>query len=328
MKLSNKSILLTGGAGFIGSHVAAALVRIGANVTVVDNLSTGQAANLHPVAAQVAFHPLDIRTPSFIDFVIDGRFDVIVHLAANAYIPPAVENPDYDYHVNLHAPFRLFDALRRSKQRPVILVSSSAAVYGNPAHYPVAEDAPTLPVSPYGVSKLGMERYLAVYSQLYEFRAASMRLFSVYGPRQRKQIVYDLIAKLCDNPHRLQILGDGTQIRDLIYVEDVARAAICILANAPLRGEVYNVAGGVGSSTRQVAEAICRAMRLTPEFAFTGSIRPGDSEKWVADIGRLRSLGFSPGVALDEGICRTVAWYYLAHHIDQNEPRQVLPHFQ
>jgi UDP-glucose 4-epimerase len=154
-----------------------------------------------------------------------------------------------------------------------------------------------------------MERYVSVYSGVYGLKAASLRFFSAYGPRQRKQIVYDFIKKISNNPSELVILGDGTQVRDLVYVEDIAQAALIVLDNAPLEGEVYNVAGGRGYSTREIAETMTNVMRLSPRFHYTGSIRPGDPEKWIAHIDRIRKLGFSPRISLEEGMRRTIEWY-------------------
>lgn len=309
MELTNKSVLVTGGAGFIGSHMVEALLQAGAVVSVVDNLCSGSWRNLKVSEEQVIFRQMDISSPSFENLVVSNDYDAIFHLAANAYIPPAVANPTYDFNVNLLAPFHMFEALRRHDKHPVIIVMSSAAVYGNPVHIPVKEEDPTVPVSPYGVSKLGMERYLAVFCRLYGFRAAALRLFSVYGPRQHKQIVYDFICKLSKNPHDMELIGDGSQVRDLVYVDDVVQAALQIVQNAPLEGEVYNVGFGEGYTTREIAETISHVMHVSPTYSFTGAVRPGDTEKWIANIDRLRALGFLPQTPLEQGIAQTIAWY-------------------
>jgi len=309
MKIGNKSVLVTGGAGFIGSHLCEVLVAKGAQVTIVDNLSSGTIRNIQEIAGRIDFCQLDIRSSSFKDLLLSSDFDAIFHLASSSYIPPSIENPDYDFQANLVATFQLLEAVRSSGLRPALILASSAAVYGNPSRIPISETDPTVPISPYGVSKLAMERYAFVYSQLYGLKAASLRFFSVYGPRQRKQIVYDFIRKISNNPSELVILGDGTQIRDLIYVEDVVQAALTVLENAPLKGEVYNVAGGCGYSTREIAETMTNVVGLNPKLRYTGSIRPGDSEKWIACIDETRKLGFSPRISLEEGMRRTIEWY-------------------
>ena len=178
-----------------------------------------------------------------------------------------------------------------------------------PEHIPILETDPILPISPYGAGKLALERYVYVYSKLYGLRAASLRFFSVYGPRQCKQIIYDQIKKLSGNPNEVEVLGDGTQVRDLLYVEDLVEAMLIVSEQAPLSGEVYNVASGQGHTTREIVETIAQCMDLRPKLNFTGSVRPGDPDKWVACIDRLRELGFSPRISLEEGIDRTARWY-------------------
>ncbi len=304
-----RSVLVTGGAGFIGSHLAEALVENAYHVTIVDNLSTGALENIREIADRVEFYPMDIRRRRFASFVAERNFDIIFHWAANAYVPPSVEDPTFDYEINLRGPFRLLETLRRADQHPILIAASSAAVYGNPRSVPIHEDMPTLPISPYGVSKLATERYIAVFSHLYHLRAASLRLFSVYGPRQHKQIVYDFIRKLSTNPHELEILGDGTQVRDMVYVTDVVQAALVVLDNGALCGETYNVATGQGHTTCDIADAVSRAMNLDPQRRFTGSVRPGDCERWVASIDRIRAAGYAPTVTLAEGAAQTAAWY-------------------
>ncbi|MBN2472399.1 MAG: NAD-dependent epimerase/dehydratase family protein [Anaerolineae bacterium] len=309
MARAYESVLITGGAGFIGSHLVEAMVRAGKSVTVADNLANGSAENLAAVRDQIDFYELDIREPAFEDFVQQHRFDAICHLAANAYVPPSVEDPTFDFNQNLAAPFRLLELLRKAEQRPLLVVMSSAAVYGNPARIPILESDPTVPISPYGVGKLALERYVAVFSEVYGIPAASLRLFSVFGPRQKKQIVFDFLRKLTTTPEQLVIIGDGTQMRDLVYVEDVVQAVFRVLENGPLAGEVYNVAAGRGATTLEIGQAAAKAMGLDPEYVYTGSVRPGDADKWIASIDAISTLGFVPQYTLESGIARVYDWY-------------------
>lgn len=309
MSRNYESVLITGGAGFIGSHLTEAMVQKGMQVTVVDNFSNGFEENLAAVRDQIDFHDIDIRTPDFDDFLAQHSFDAICHLAANAYVPPSVEDPTFDFNQNLVAPFRLLEFLRKSEQRPALVVMSSAAVYGNPVRIPIEETDPTVPISPYGVGKLALERYVSVFSQVYGLPAASLRLFSVFGPRQKKQIVYDFLRKLTATPEQLVIIGDGTQMRDLVYVQDVVQAVFTVLENGPLTGEAYNVASGSGSTTLDIGKAAAKAMRLTPEYAYTGSVRPGDADKWIASIDDISALGYSPRYSLEDGIVHVYDWF-------------------
>ena len=189
----NKPVLVTGGAGFIGSHLVELLVEVGAHVTVLDSLVSGSEANLAAVRHQIQFINQDIRLLDWATLLATHPCAVLFHLAANAYVPPSVETPEYDYAVNLDSTFRLLSTLRQTKWAGRFVFASSAAVYGNAMQLPIAEDDATVPVSPYGVGKLADERYIAVFSRLYGLHLASARFFSAYGPRQKKQVVYDFL---------------------------------------------------------------------------------------------------------------------------------------
>ncbi|MBI4492675.1 MAG: GDP-mannose 4,6-dehydratase [Chloroflexi bacterium] len=316
----HRRVLITGGAGFIGSHLAEAALAEGAQVTVVDEVATGRCehqdglSNLEVIEARVG-------TDAFASLLRSGRFDTIFHLAGSGYVPPSVEDPYFDFERNLHPTIRLLECLRLHRLATPLVFASSATVYGAPRELPIAESAPLDPVSPYGVSKLASERYVAVYARLYGLRAASMRLFSVYGPRQRKQVVYDLIDRLHRNPEVLTILGDGTQERDFTYVTDVAQAALLIAARGALAGETYNVATGETCSTLELAREVAAALGLDPQLRFTGAVRPGDADRWAADISRVRALGYAPRVDLRQGIRETVAWYLSAAAEDRSPRR-------
>jgi len=305
----NSRVLVTGGAGFIGSHLCEELEASGADVTIVDNLSTGDTKNLSKIIDAVHLIELDIRYLDWEQLISKQSFDVIFHLAANAYVPPSVEKPAWDYEINFASTFQLLDVLRQGKWPGVLIYASSAAVYGDPQRMPIQEGDLTVPISPYGVGKLAAERYIDVYSHLYGLRAASLRFFSVYGPRQRKQVVYDMIRKLIQNPEEVDIYGDGTQVRDFNFVEDTARAMMITADQAPLQGEVYNVASGKECSIRELVDLICQILRVTPTRIYSGSVRPGDPEKWTVDITRLKSLGYKPKMSLEDGLSRTVEWY-------------------
>jgi UDP-glucose 4-epimerase len=276
---------------------------------VVDNLSTGCLENLQAVLPQVTLIIGDLGDIVRLNQIKLEDFAYIFHLAANPYIPPSIENPAFDFQANLYNTFTLLEALRNMSSRPRLVYASSAAVYGNPARLPIQEADPTVPISPYGVSKLASERYIAVYSQIYGIRATSLRFFSVYGPRQRKQVIYDLLCKLRADPTQLQVLGDGTQARDFAYVLDLVHAMILTAAVAPGLGEAYNVASGTTQTIAELITAWCQVCKLNPRIAYTGQIRPGDAEKWIVDITALKMLGFKPQTSLTEGLSAIREWY-------------------
>jgi UDP-glucose 4-epimerase len=303
------SVLVTGGAGFIGSHLVEKLLAGGAQTTVIDNLSTGSLANLGSVIDNITLIVGDLGDLLRHKQLVLEQYDFIFHLAANPYIPPSVENPTYDFQQNLHNTVMLLETLRVAANPPRLVNTSSAAVYGNPVRLPIEENDATVPISPYGVSKLAAERYVAVYSQLYGLRATSLRLFSVYGPRQRKQVIYDLLHRLRQNPGQLEILGDGSQERDFVFVQDVVQAMLLAATDTPGRGEAYNVASGKTITIRELATAICNVCGLRPKITYSGSIRLGDAEKWTVNVTSLRQLGHSPTISLYDGLMLTREWY-------------------
>jgi UDP-glucose 4-epimerase len=148
-----------------------------------------------------------------------------------------------------------------------------------------------------------------VYSRLYSIPALSLRTFSVFGPRQRKQVIYDLLCKLDRDSDRLSVLGDGTQRRDFNYVDNVVDAMLLVAERAPMRGEVYNVASGVSISISELVQMICKVVGVDPQIEYSGAVRPGDAERWVVDISRLQGLGYEPGVGLRAGLQTTYQWY-------------------
>jgi|688.fasta_scaffold263219_2 UDP-glucose 4-epimerase len=304
----SKSVLVTGGAGFIGSHLVEQLVQERAEVTVIDNFRSGVRTNLAAVADRITLHEADIRLVDWDSVLADG-VAAIFHFAANAYVPPSVEFPTVDYDINVAATMNLLECLRLKQWPGRMVFASSAAVYGNAIRVPIREDDPTVPISPYGAGKLASERYVAVFAKLYGLKLASVRFFSAYGPRQRKQVVFDLLAKLRRDSRQLPIHGDGTQVRDFLYVQDAARAAMAVAESGALSGEAYNVGGGREYTIDTLAKALCAQAGVAPELRYTGVNRPGDPEKLIVDITRLRALGYRPQIALEQGLAEVARWF-------------------
>ena len=235
--LRGNSVVVTGGAGFVGSHLAERLFTLGADVVVLDNLSTSRMSNLN--IANVKFVNGDIRNPDLMDGLIKNSVAVF-HLAE--YIPEtdsygaghvikySVENPLQDFDVSCFGSLVVLDKCRKY-DKPIVF-TSSAAVYGELKGESLTEDSPTVPSSPYGASKLCAETYMALYSRLYGLPVTVTRFCNLYRPRQRKYILYDLLMKLMKNPKRLEILGSGLEQRDFVYVED-AVSAVLLASNRP-----------------------------------------------------------------------------------------------
>lgn len=308
LKRGNR-VLVTGGAGFIGSHLVERLVGDGAQVTIIDDFSSGCLENISAVADKVVLLNQELGQLLQSGKLDLQSFDYVFHLSANAYVPPSVENPAYDFHTTLSNTFSLLDEMRKCAAPPYLVYMSSAAVYGNPVRLPIKETDITVPLSPYGVSKLASERYVQVFCKLYGLKAVSLRLFSAYGARQRKQVVYDMMVKLKASGGSIQLVGDGTQSRDFLHVDDVVSAMLLLSDKSSGDGEVYNVASGVAYTINDLVDAWCQVCGLEPQVSYTGQVRSGDADKWTADISRIGGLGYEAKVSLTDGLKSALDWY-------------------
>jgi len=308
-----RRILVTGGAGFIGSHVADAFLADGWQVTVLDNLSRGRIQNV-PRGAE--FLRLDLGSPEARDVVAKGRFDVISHHAAQVDVRVSVADPILDAEENILALLNLLEGARTGGCRRLIVVSSGGVVYGErvPPH---PETAPKLPLSPYGVSKLCGEHYLACYSQLYGLEGAVLRYSNVYGPRQDphgEAGVVAIFGERLRTGRGITIFGDGAQTRDYVYVTDVARANL-LAAKADLpRGDgtidarAFNIGTATQTSVNQLAEALQRAagVRVPVDHA---PARAGELLASALIVEKAaRVLRWTPQVSLADGLRATYQW--------------------
>lgn len=299
--------LVTGGAGFIGSHVAQLLAEDGYDVVVLDNLATGYRENLEGLK-HVRLVEADVRDASVIDQLTDGA-EVIFHLAASVGNTRSIENPLYDSDVNVLGTLRVLEAARRARVRKVVS-SSSAAIFGELKHLPIREDHPCEPDTPYGVSKLAEEKHCLAYAKLYELEAICLRYFNVYGLNQRYDAYGNVIpifahSLLRGNP--LTIYGDGEQTRDFVNVRDVARANILAAQTRGLSG-AFNVASGDALTINQLVELMRQAIGtdVTVEY---GPPRKGDVRHSRADISAARiAFGYAPGLKLAEGLAEYIDW--------------------
>lgn len=300
-------VVVTGGTGFIGSHLVEELIRRGARVVVIDDMSSGRPGNIAAVEDRVDLVRMDLARDDPRPALAGA--DTVFHLAGYADIPRSVKEPRLDFEKNAMATLNVLEAVREAAPGARLLFASSAAVYGVGSDRPLREDDPSAPAAPYGVSKLAAERYVEVYARLYGLRSASLRLFPVYGPRLRAHVVYDLMRKVRDDPKELRIEGDGTQVRDFVHVSGAVEAFLTVAERAPLGGEAYNVASGEPVTIKDLAALICERMGASPAFVYTGLVASGVSQRWAADLTRLRALGYRPPMPLAEGLRQTAEWF-------------------
>jgi UDP-glucose 4-epimerase len=300
-------VLVTGGAGFIGSHLVDRLVSEGMQVTVVDNLSSGSMENLGNSLERIRFVNGDIRDKSLMAELIDDS-EVIFHLGANASVPNSVSNPEYNFQTNVVGTFNLLhSSVGRNLTRFVF--ASSAAVYGC-SNLPLSERSSPNPVSPYGTSKFCGEMLGLSFKQNFEVPFVIARIFNVYGPRMQKYVMYDFYRKLRTNPKELEVLGTGEQARQFCYISDAVNALMLIAEKGK---DVYNVAGAEVISMKKLALTFVRKISPKARIYMTGSSWQGDIEKLLANITKLRRLGFVPKTNLAKGIDHLIKWF------DENE---------
>ncbi len=303
--------LVTGGAGFIGSHLVESLVADGVAVTVLDNFRGGLASNLSAVSGRVNLIEGDVRGAEQVGrAVAESRPRVVFHLAANASVPGSVEDAAYDFEANALGTFVVLDAVRKAGGCERVVLVSSGAVYGQPTHFPIRETDPVDPISPYGASKACAEVTGKTFWRVYGVPVVIARLFNSYGPRMARFVVLDFLRKLERNRDVLEILGDGKQVRDFTYVADTVQG-LRLLAGRGEPGEAYNVSSGTSCSVTQLAHGLLDVMGLggRTRITYTGASWAGDAQRWEVSVERIGRLGYVPRVPLQAGLRQTLDWF-------------------
>jgi UDP-glucose 4-epimerase len=298
--------LVTGGAGFIGSHLVDLLVEEGHQVTVIDNLASGKREN---VAAPVGFYDADIRDPKITPILLTERPEVVFHEAAQMSVKASTDDPIYDAQVNVLGLLNVLNACVAAGVRKIVF-ASSGATYGNPSYLPIDEEHPQRPASPYGITKLVAEHYLKYYALDHGLRYTALRYGNVYGPRQDTHGEAGVVAWFSRRLLRGEvptIHWDGEQVRDYVYVGDVARANV--LAAEAGDDACLGIGTGVGTSVNQVFQTMCEILRVqvTPRRA---PRRPGDLRTAYFAVDRADArLGWKPRVSLRDGLAATLEFY-------------------
>jgi UDP-glucose 4-epimerase len=296
-----KKAIVTGAGGFIGQALVQRLVADGVPVIGVHRTLPPQNSNVGS-ARQV---DADLREPDAIAGLVDSD-TVVFHFAGHTSVAGSVRDPMQDFENNVAATVEVMETVRRVGA--IMILPSSPAVFGQQSELPIRETATRNPVSPYGAAKLACEGYARAFHACYGMDVRIARIFNVYGPGMRKFAIFDFWNKLRSNPHHLEILGMGDQIRDYLYIDDCVDALLQIARYGSVGGD-YNVGSGQPTETIQLARTMAQLMGCPSiEISVKGESFPGDIARWYADISRLQAIGFAAQIPLCEGLAQTIAW--------------------
>ena len=300
-------ILITGGAGFIGSHLVDRLIKQNHKVVVVDNLSTGKKKNLNPKAK---FYKIDIRSPKVSQIFERERPKIVFHFAAQIDLRKSIEDPIRDAKINILGSLNLLENCKRFGVKRFIFASTGGAIYGDAHIIPTPEDYPEFPLSPYGIEKLAIDKYLNYYHKVFGLPFISLRLANVYGPRQNSKGEAGVVAIFCDKMLEGKqpiINGNGKQTRDFVYVDDVVEASI--LAMESKKSGIYNI--GTGKET-DINTIFRKLKKLTASNCkkVHGPAKPGEQKRSCLDYSKAkRELGWRPEYSVERGLEEVVRWF-------------------
>jgi len=310
---SMENVLVTGGGGFIGSHLIDALMSYEARVCVLDNLSAGTLQNIERWLkhSRFTFVKSDLLNP--VEFAgLKDEYDVVFHLAANPEVRVGSANPEIHFHENLVATHNLLEYVRKTQKNPILVFTSTSTIYGEPTRIPTPEDyAPLKPISVYGATKLASEALITAYTLTYGFKAIIYRLANIIGPRSNHGVIYDFVQKLQKNPKELKILGDGTQTKSYLYVTDCTEAMLLGLEKSTERVGIYNVGSEDQINVKTIAKIVTKEMKLkNVKLRLTGGVDGGrgwrgDVKNMFLDIARIKSLGWKPQLNSEQAVKKT-----------------------
>lgn len=301
------NILVTGGAGFIGSHIVDNYLDNGHNVTIVDNLSTGKKENINPKAK---FIEMDIKSDSISKVFEEGKFDILSHQAAQMDVRVSVNNPKFDANNNIIGSLNLYENCKEFGVKKIIFASSGGTVYGEQNEFPCSEEHPTNPLSPYGIGKLTNEHYLFYYKEVYGINFVALRYGNVFGPRQNPNGEAGVIAIFANkfiNDEQPIINGDGLITRDYVYISDVVEANLKSLDDG-VNG-IYNVTTGIETNVNEIFQTLKSKTNSNAE-EFHGPAKKGEQRRSVCSFEKLNSKhNWSPKIKFIEGIDKTVNYF-------------------
>jgi UDP-glucose 4-epimerase len=309
-----KNVLVTGGCGFIGSHLVDALMTEEAKVQVLDNLSSGTISNIKKWVANSRF---DFVEGDLLDTkalkMLHRDYDVVFHLAANPEVRVSSTDPDIHFHQNIVATYNLLEYLRKAQSKATIAFASTSAVYGEPENIPTPESyGPLKPISVYGATKLACEALITAYAYNYGFKARIFRFANVVGPRSNHGVIHDFILKLRNNPEQLEILGDGKQTKSYIYVDDCVQALEKGVEKATQQVDYFNIGSEDQINVKDIGDFVIQAMGLTNvDIKLTGGVDGGRG--WIGDVKimrldteKMKSVGWHPKLNSSEAVKQTI----------------------
>jgi len=303
-------ILITGGAGFIGTNLTNLLLSKGYEIVVFDDLSSGKLDNLkqHLHKKNFRFVKGDVRDKETLNSVMKG-VDEIYHLAADPSVKDSAEKPERSFEINVIGTFNLLEAARRNDVKKIVFTSSST-VYGETNVLPTPEEHPMVPISNYAASKVACESYISSYAFTYGIKGVVLRLANIFGPYSAHGVMYDFYRKLKANPERLEILGNGKQSKSYLYISDCLDAMLLASKKQKKVYDYFNVGSSEMTIVNEIAKHICSVMNLKPKFEYTGGKRgwKGDVVKMLLSTKKIEKLGWRRKVSLKEGIRQYIHW--------------------
>lgn len=296
-----KSVIITGVMGFIGSHIGRYLSELGYEVIGLD-ITDSSCGELNK------FYEVDLSSNQIEDIVKKHRPDFCIHCAGPASVANSLIHLENDFMNTVLPTFNLLYAVKNGSPHCKVIYISSAAVYGNPTFLPVSEGHPVSPISPYGFHKAHAENICREFHVLYRIPISIVRIFSAYGNGLKKQLMWDLCVKASQYP-QVELFGSGNETRDFINIADISAAIGLVMEKSPFQFDIYNIGNGEQTKIKEIASILSDELPGTPRVFFNGKCRVGDPLYWVADIGRLKDLGYRQKVCLTEGVRQYVKWF-------------------
>ena len=298
-----KTVLLTGVAGFIGRYVSRYFSKNGWDVVGIDVVSHENA----PLQNLKDYYCLKLPDEKIKRVIEENAPDICIHCAGRASVGNSLLDPSNDFYESTVLTFELLNAMRNVRPDCKFIFLSSAAVYGNPEVLPVTEMQSLKPISPYGFHKLQCEQLCLEFNRVYGLRTSIVRIFSAYGPGLHRQVIWDICYKALTQKS-LKLKGTGYESRDFIHAVDIARALMSVTKSSPMNGDIYNIGSGLEISIGDLANLILANLKNQCSLEFDGIVPEGNPLNWVADISKMKKLGFSPSVKLEEGLKTFVKW--------------------